>query len=859
MTNNKRMYAAAGFVTLGVIVIVIVIALILTQRGMPAAELSKFGPVKAEQEKAAELTFLSDSSAGIPGMKLAAESGSLALYYNPETTEVAVRDKRSDRAWFSNPASRQQDRKATPFEKENLSSQVTIQFRDQLTKLTSYTNFAQSVDKKQFVAERIQDGIRVTYTLGDTSKGIDVLPKYISKQRFEERVLNNLDEATAKYVTARYYPLESDPNVYERLDATVSRDLVLKKMVAAFDKAGYTDEDLAIDNQENEVSGETLSKKPKFVIPLEYRLADDQLLVTVPVDEIVEQPGFSILTVELMKFFGAAGEDEQGYMLVPDGTGSLIYLNNGKINDDSYSQVVYGPDLTDSSRTRAQVSEAARMPVYGMKADEGAWFAVIDEGDAIASINADVSGKLNAYNYVYSTFAIRGEDTLEMTSGGKSKEVAITSGERYQGNIQIRYSFLSGDEADYAGMAAQYRKMFLSSKAFQPLPEAKLPFYVDMIGAISKNKSFLGVPYNALVSMTTFEQAGEILKQLQEDGISNVRMRYLGWFNQGIDHSIPTRIKLDSKLGGKKGFQQLDRQLAETGGGLYPDVAFQHVFGTSGFSKSSDAARFITREAAERSPYNRSLNRMDADLGTYYLLSPVKLPYAVERFLEGYDSYDMKSLSLRDLGGDLHSDYRNNRVVHREKAKDIVDAQLGAIAVQVPDLMIAGGNAYAWPYASHLIDVPTSTSRFNIADEEVPFYQMVIHGYIDYAGAAVNLADEQNMRKQLLQSIELGAAPHFMWSYEPSSTVKFTRFDTMYSSNYKDWYKQAAAMYEEADGVLSGLRHVPMSNRIIRAEGVVQVKYENGASVYVNYNKEPAVVDGLTVGGQNYAVGGEKG
>jgi hypothetical protein len=857
MKNKKRVYAAAGFITL--VVMGIIIALILSQRGMPSADLAVFGPGKAEQEKGAELAFLKDNSVVIPNMKLVAESGSLALYYNSETTEVAVRDKRSEQVWFTNPTGRQQDKKALPFEKENLSSQFTIQFRDELTKLTSYTNFAQSIDKDQFTAESIKDGLRITYTLGDMSKGIEVLPKYINKKRFEERVLNNLDEVTARYVTGRYYPLKTDPNVYERLDATVSRELVLNKMVAAFEKAGYTEEDLAIDNEENSVSGESLSRKPKFIIPLEYRLDDDQLLVTVPVGEIEEPAGFSIRTIELMKFFGAAGKDEKGYMLVPDGMGSLIYLNNGKIKDDSYAQVVYGPDQTESTRNRAQISEYARMPVYGLKSDIGAWFAVIEEGDAIASINADVSGKLNSYNYVYSRFAVRGEDTLEMTSGGKSKEVSIISDELYQGNIRIRYSFLSGMDADYAGMAAEYQRMFLDRKLLQPLQEAKLPFYVDMVGAISKQKSFLGFPYDSIISMTSFEQADNILEQLQNDGVSNVRMRYLGWFNQGIEHSVPSRIKLDSELGGNKELKQLTQRLADSGGALYPDVAFQHIFGKSGFTPSSDAARYITREAAQRSPYNRSLNRMNTDLGTYYLLSPAKLPYLVDRFIAGYDSYELNSLALRDLGDDLHSDYRNNRVINREKAKNIVDAQLGLLSDKIPDLMMSGGNAYSWPYANHLINVPTATSQFNLTDEEVPFYQMVIHGFIDYSGEPVNLDDEQNMRKQLLKSIELGAAPHFLWSYEPSSTVKFTRFDAMYSSNYQDWYEQAVAMYEEADSVLSGLRNVRMTDYILLAEGVVQVRYENGTSIYVNYNKQPVTVNGVMVSAQDYRVDGDKG
>ena len=60
-------------------------------------------------------------------------------------------------------------------------------------------------------------------------------------------------------------------------------------------------------------------------------------------------------------------------------------------------------------------------------------------------------------------------------------------------------------------------------------------------------------------------------------------------------------------------------------------------------------------------------------------------------------------------------------------------------------MLITGGNAYALPYADQIVNVPMESSHFNIVDETVPFYQMVIHGSIDYAGSPINLHDEQDM------------------------------------------------------------------------------------------------------------------
>lgn len=858
MKNRKMLVAvlacAAAFC------ILIFSVLFFSSRGVKAVEASTYMEVTAELEAGSELTALPDSSKGVPGMKLVADDTELSLYYNAETTEVAVKDKRQGQIWYSNPANRNEDILASGFEKELLSSQLTVLFRDSVGTLDTFTNFAQSISSKQFTTESIKNGIRIIYTIGDTSIGIDALPKYISKVRMEEKVLSKLDKPTAKYVGLRYYPKDSNPEILERIDAQVSKQLVLNKMTAAFTKAGYSTEDLAFDNQENGVGGSSESTKPNFVIPLEYRLDKGSLVVSIPVNQIKESGEYQIRSLEVLNMFGAADQLTDGYMLVPDGSGSLIHLNNGKVKEEQYVQRVYGADPNDNSFRRGQVSENARMPVFGLKAEDAAWFAIIEEGDAVASISADISGKKNSYNFIHSSYTLRGEDELELYTGAKIQEIQLLNEEIYKGDIQVRYSFLDKDKASYSGMAEMYRDRLVAEKLLQPLTEGKdIPFYLDMLGAVDKQKSFLGVPYRSEISMTTFEQATEIATQLKQDGVDRLLMRYSGWSGKGVNHETPSKLKTEGVLGSKSELLELSKTLEQAGGTLFPDIAFQQIYhNDGGFSPSSDASRFVTREEAELYPYNRALNRMDMTLGSYFLLSPAKLPYFVDTFMNKYESFEMKGVSLRDLGDILSSDFRVSRVIQRQTAKEIVEEQLGKLDEKIDQTLVAGGNAYAWPYSDNLINVPTSSSGFVLTDEEIPFYEMVVHGYINYSGTPVNLSDEQDLDKQLLRSIELGAAPHFSWSYEPSSKLKFTHFDNMYSTYYKDWYDQAVSMYKEVNKVLSPVQNAQIVNHIRHQEGVVEVQYSNGTSIYVNYTDKDTTVNGVPVGAGQYGVGGER-
>lgn len=863
MKNKKATLWTIAAVVLGA---AIVTFMVLYSGAPLSPKLEQNAQATAAYEEGKELTVLPDPSDGIEGMELVAVQGSLSLYYQPETTEVAVKDNTNGDIWYSNPANRADDGTASPYEQESLSSQFSLEFRDDKTNLLKFRSYPDSVARGQFTAESIENGLRVIYTLGDSSNKLDTMPKYITVDRLEEAVLSKLDEATAKYVSLRYYKVKDNPNLLERLDDQVSKELVLNKMVAAFEQAGYDEAQLAIDNEQNGITGGTVSLKPSFVVPLEYRLSESGLSVSIPMSKVEENPNYPMHKIALLEYFGAAGAEGNGYMLVPDGSGALIHLNNGKVTDDRYSQEMYGGDHTQSSRNRLQVTQSARLPVYGLKHEDTAWFAVIEDGDAIASVNADIGGKLNAFNHVYPSFQIRPEDELLMTSGTKLSEVKLTSETGYQGNLQVEYQFLQGNDANYAGMAKLYQNRLLAGGELGTAEQNQdtnakssdqLPFHLDIIGAITKQTSFMGVPYDAITALTTMDEAKQIGEKLGAEGISNIQMRLVGWSKGGINHKLSS-TSVQGAVGSKKELASLSAWLESQGGTLYPDVAFQKVYhDTWNFSPSQDAARFITREVAEQSPYRSDLNRMSQGLyGSYYLLSPAKLPYFVDQFNKGYAKLDVDAIALRDLGNELNGDYRVSRPVNRQLAKSIVEDEIAKISEQNKHVLIEGGNSYALPYASYVIDAPSGNSGFNILDEEVPFYQMVLHGYVGYAGEALNLQADQDKDRALLRAIEYGSAPYFTFTQADSSEVKFTSFDYLYSTNYKNWIDVASEMYQKTNEVLGPLQSVRLVDHQVLQEGVYKTVYENGVYTIVNYNNQAVQVEGQSVGAMDYVVGG---
>ena len=77
---------------------------------------------------------------------------------------------------------------------------------------------------------------------------------------------------------------------------------------------------------------------------LEYKLDGENLIAFIDPKKVeYNTENYSLVDIDLLEFFGAAGSEEEGYLFVPDGSGALIYLNSGK-KDSAYIASVYGRD-----------------------------------------------------------------------------------------------------------------------------------------------------------------------------------------------------------------------------------------------------------------------------------------------------------------------------------------------------------------------------------------------------------------------------------------------------------------------------------------------------------------------------------
>ncbi|GIO84099.1 hypothetical protein J25TS5_10310 [Paenibacillus faecis] len=793
----------------------------------------------------------------VKGMKGIAENDLLQLLADDQTGAIAVVHKASGEVWHSNPPGRESDPLATGVNKSLLSSQLKLDFYNSFGQINSVNSHADSVNYKQIGMEEIANGVRVNYRFGSDKKTIDDLPQKISKSRFEQNLLTKLDSAGQRTLKIAYTE-DVEQGVYVRSDGAL-KGLQLERALKAFEAAGYTEEDLLADIKENHLD-QTKPEPRVFHASMEYTLDGDSLLAKIPVSSIDFPAEYPVNTISFLSFFGAGGPEEKGSILVPDGSGALIHFNNGKTGYPPYQQPVYGTDRALSRIESAESGEEVRLPVFGIIREGGAFLGILEEGAPVATIQADVSGRLNSYNYVYPTFTVINKGDLSLDANGQQRSIPKFQEEPMQSDFSVRYAFLGKQSASYPGLAAYYRSYLERHGGLPAIVERKgenTPFYLQLVGSISKKKHFAGIPYRALEPLTTFEQAERILTELKERGVHDIKLKYSGWFNKGLDHEVPAGISVDPKIGGEKGLRQLLSYTNKNGISLYPDVAILTALSGSGFNEAKGAARTLRGVPAEIYPLDPALNRRDHAGSPSYVVSPRLIGDYTAAFLKDFGKYDTLGVSLSDLAAELDSDFRKNRQIDRTESEQLSLDALNKISGADLQVMADGGNAYALPFLSDITHAPMSSSGFKIEDAEIPFFQMVVRGSIDYTGAPYNLTSYTDVNRYILRCLEYGSGVYFEWIYEPNHKVKGTEYDDLFSANYEFWMDQAVDIYGEVNAFLQKVRYERIIGHEELSDRVFKTVYESGAYVIVNYNRVPVTVDDVTIEAESYYTGGE--
>lgn len=558
-------------------------------------------------------------------------------------------------------------------------------------------------------------------------------------------------------------------------------------------------------------------------------------------------------SIQLYPFMGATHlGDENGYMFIPDGSGALITLEDkeGKYVD-GYSKFIYGSDAGFSNNTTKtflwdeidMINKAENIlaPIYGMvHTDRGiGYLAIIEEGDSRASIEAAPNGVNIEYNRIYTKF-IFNQIYTEYTSQDTTGSYKRYETNRTHMDISMRFRFVSGESADYAGLAVAYREYLLDNGVVKADLDTSYNTRIDFLGTERENWLTSTTP----VTMTTIDNIREIYDELKDANVTDILTVYKGWQDGGVQNIPVTEYEADSEIGGTKELTKLVDELKGS------DINFNLYQETVRINPGESNTTFNIIKMNNKRVYEEKVY-MDV-YETFNFVTPERSATILKTVTEQYTDDGIENIAIAGMSDNLFSYYYSTVYYSRQETADVFEKSI-ADASEYMNIILEQPFEYLWKYTDAFIDMPLSSSNYMYESQQIPFLAIALKGVVPMYSDYVNF--EANKKEFFLKLVETGTFPSFYITYEDSAALINTNSADVYSSKYSVYKQEIISYANELSALSAKVEDAVIVDHEYVQNDVAVVTYDNGVKVYVNYTEEAVTVDGITIDGMSYKVG----
>ncbi len=578
---------------------------------------------------------------------------------------------------------------------------------------------------------------------------------------------------------------------------------------------------------------------PGITVPISITLEDGYLKLYCDTSEITElypsaTSGNIITKMSFFTTFGAGSMDEEGYFVIPDGSGAVVNFNNGKTNLKVYSGKVYGDDITAVSTTKTTSNLSVNLPMYGIVKENAGLMVVADKGDTCATINTYVSNQNNNdYNTTYFDFEIRTTDTYLM--GGESNPLTVFEKRGILvPEIEIRYYPVATDDGDvdYVDIAEAYRNYLLDEQGVEDSDLTdSVSLYTNLYGGTPKTESILGIPVEVKSAVTTFDTAQEILETLNSMGVDSMVATYYNYSNEDMGEKITDSFNPSSKLGGKSDFNSLYSYCKTNGIELFASVDNQQFKSGNGYLTITNTSIRVSNAYSRQIVYDLAHGVENQYYDSLALFTPASYVKTFTKLIKSYSKNNISNIAFGSLANSIYGDY-GKKAVSREMAKGYIQ-EIYELASETLDGSILGDNAFAYtlPYVDYISNIPICSSKYDIFDYDIPLYQMVMHGISSYSTTAVN--GDADIADIVLRGIAAGSNLEFDFVGVEASELKDTKYDKYFYAYYQNWMTEAAGLYQFTKDILTDCADATIVEYTINNDEITTV-YSNGYTTVVN-------------------------
>ncbi len=546
----------------------------------------------------------------------------------------------------------------------------------------------------------------------------------------------------------------------------------------------------------------------KREIAASVETAADHVCVTIPADQ-----EFCDLERVEADYWGVVAEpDDDGYMVLPRGEGC-----------DDYGLCFF---RRHGGAFETEISES-NIPIFGVKSERYVFLAVVSGMPYDYTLK--VSGGEEGFR-VYPVFEVYGQRPYE--------------------DIRVEYFLLSGNDANYSGMARRYRAFKEAEGELVPLSERvkrypTLAYAADSV-MIRVRCGFKPAPSPVLhqtlenePSMRVacdFARVEDILDELKAQGVDKAEICLVGWNIRGHDGRWPQAFPVEEALGSEEGLRRLIRKAKAMG---YSIVC--HTNSTEQYEISDLYDPENTRLDRNKKPV------VGQDIpwsgGEASQLCPLASCALAEKILPKVAALGFHGTHYIDVIGIVppRSCYHEAHPVHKGQAADCMKRLCALSRELFGGVSSEGAYDFLAPQLDYGLYISFKEAGRGLCDKSVPFWQMVYHGYVLSNPYTQTVNATLKDKRTVLKMIEYGGRPSYY-------------FYSAFMENGKNWMgnrdalcdtdtqlketvakiREGAALYDR----LSSIHTAFMDNHEEVAENVYEVTYSDGTVIRVDYNKE---------------------
>jgi hypothetical protein len=560
----------------------------------------------------------------------------------------------------------------------------------------------------------------------------------------------------------------------------------------------------------------------------------DSIKVSIPNDEINESGSFKISSLKVYPYFGAVLENQiPGYVFLPDGIGALIdYKVTDPLISTNYQKEIYDRNIGYNLETNMNnfLSGGAKIyaPVFGFVhgINQNAVFANITSGAEYAMINLYFPARTRGFTTVFSEFVFR--KTYRQPIDKIGNTISLLQSFSNVMDIEIVYTLLENEDANYVGMAKAYRDYLqLEPKGIQ---HESIPLRLDAIG-IEKSRGLL---FNQTIVMTTFREFRDITIDLNEHGINHIIGNFSGFTNRGYTWSAPQYENISRRLGNQNDLEALRESLDQ----LYLVTEYIKASNKSaGYNQYFDLAKKI----------HDQLYTYISATDTKYLLEYHAVRSIMDKSIEKLSKEAIDGFAIESMGSLLYDDFGSQAYLPEGIA--MYQELLSSVEKSVA---LYNVNAYLWEFIDLYYNFPMYSSQYITFDDTVPFLSIVLSGSIPLFGPYANFYPYA--RDELLRLIDFGVYPSFVVTQKSSKEFQETGLESIYSSKYDDIKDSILTYYEFVNGALSHVIGAKIIAREVIENGIIKITYDNHIEIYVNYREADYQHGNMTIPAKNYLI-----